>query len=155
MFKRSSIALIILSLILMSCQSLTDPNPDVSEASVEDEAFEETPSDKDLGDGSEGEESVAIENPEPLAESSDLDTPIFDVNVAEYEMITLLPPDAIRSIDNPEFLSMEEADGLYDDNEIVIGVVFNGEARAYSTRLLSVHEIVNDNVGGKKIAVTW
>ena len=30
-----------------------------------------------------------------------------------------------------------------------------GDARAYSVPLLSRHEIVNDVVGGKPIAVTW
>ncbi|MCP5095013.1 MAG: DUF3179 domain-containing protein [Chloroflexi bacterium] len=74
---------------------------------------------------------------------------------AEYELITLLPPDAIPAIDNPSFLNATEADTFYDPTELIIGVVFNGEARAYSVPLLSNHEIVNDNVGGVKIAVTW
>ena len=71
------------------------------------------------------------------------------------EMVTLLPRDAIPAIDNPTFLSAAEADEQYDDDEIVMGVDFNGDARAYSVPLLSRHEIVNDTVGGVKIAVTW
>ena len=73
----------------------------------------------------------------------------------EYEIVTLLPQDAIPAIDNPEFLSVAEADGSYLPDELVIGVEFNGDARAYSVPLLSSHEIVNDTVGGEKIAVTW
>lgn len=73
----------------------------------------------------------------------------------EYELVTLLPPDAIRSIDNPKFMSAEEADGIYAADELIIGVEFDGDARAYSVPLLSSHEIVNDTVGGEKIAVTW
>ena len=42
-----------------------------------------------------------------------------------------------------------------DDDEVVIGVEFDGDARAYSVPLLSNHEIVNDTVGGVKLAVTW
>jgi hypothetical protein len=73
----------------------------------------------------------------------------------ELEIVTLLPKDGIPSIDNPVFLSAEEADLEYDPDELIIGVQFNGEARAYSIPLLSGHEIVNDTVGGVKIAVTW
>ena len=40
-------------------------------------------------------------------------------------------------------------------SERVIGVSINGESRAYPLNLLSRHEIVNDTVGGKAIAVTW
>ncbi len=74
---------------------------------------------------------------------------------AEYEMITLLPRDAIPAIDNPEFLSAAEANEFYDPDELIIGVEFNGDARAYSVPFLSNREIVNDTVGGEKIAVTW
>jgi len=37
----------------------------------------------------------------------------------------------------------------------VIGVEIGGEARAYGTAFLSGHEVVNDVVGGRPIAVTW
>ena len=73
----------------------------------------------------------------------------------ELEIVTMLPKDAIPSIDNPEFLSADEADSYYFPDERVIGVVFEGDARAYSIPLLSSYEIINDTVGGRKIAVTW
>lgn len=76
-------------------------------------------------------------------------------NYDQYEIITLLPFDAIPAIDNPEFLSADQADSEYAPDELVIGVEFNGEARAYSINYLSRHEIVNDTVGGRQIAVTW
>ena len=41
------------------------------------------------------------------------------------------------------------------DDEMVIGVVHNGIARAYSAWYLDRHEIVNDVVGGDPVAVTW
>lgn len=74
---------------------------------------------------------------------------------AEYEIITLLPRDGIPAIDNPQFVSATAADDSYDPDEMVLGVEFNGDARAYSVPLLSNHEIVNDTVGGVKLAVTW
>lgn len=75
--------------------------------------------------------------------------------LAAYQIVTLLPQDAIPAIDNPEYYSVAEADLEYAADEQVIGIVFNGEARAYSTGLLSRHEIVNDTVGGVKLSVTW
>jgi len=74
---------------------------------------------------------------------------------ADLEIVTLLPRDAIPAIDDPQFLSSAEADDFYDPDELVIGVEFDGDARAYSIPFLSSHEIVNDTVSGVKIAVTW
>jgi hypothetical protein len=74
---------------------------------------------------------------------------------AAYDIITVLPRDAIPAIDDPQFISAAEADDHYRDDELILGVEFNGDARAYSVPLLSSHEIVNDTVGGVKIAVTW
>ena len=73
----------------------------------------------------------------------------------EQEIVTLLPKDAIPAIDDPQFYSGEAAGQEYAGDELVIGVVFDGEARAYSIDLLSQHEIVNDTVRGHPIAVTW
>jgi hypothetical protein len=70
-------------------------------------------------------------------------------------MVTLLPPDAIRSIDDPQFYSAEEADKEYQPEELVLGVELDGEAHAYSVSLLSSREIVNDKLAGEPIAVTW
>ncbi len=76
-------------------------------------------------------------------------------NLDDLEIVTLLPRDAIPSIDNPTFYSVEEANEEYIPEELVLGVVIDGDARAYSTNLLDSHEIVNDVVGGQPIAVTW
>lgn len=73
----------------------------------------------------------------------------------QYELVTLLPKDAIRSIDNPQFVTGAEADEQYSPDELVLGVEINGDVRAYSIPFLSGHEIVNDVVGGQPIAVTW
>lgn len=76
-------------------------------------------------------------------------------DVTTYQIVTLLPADAIPSIDNPRFYSIAEADLEYSPDELVIGVDFDGDARAYSIEVLSSREIVNDVVNGKPIAVTW
>ena len=73
----------------------------------------------------------------------------------EYRIVTLLPPDAIPSIDDPQFYDVNEAGQEYHPDELVLGVEFGGEARAYPIGLLARHEIVNDTVGGQPIAVTY
>jgi Protein of unknown function (DUF3179) len=64
-------------------------------------------------------------------------------------------PDGIPSIDNPKFISVKEADKLLLDSELVIGLDVNGDIRAYPLQILVWHEIVNDNVGGVPVAVTY
>jgi hypothetical protein len=70
-------------------------------------------------------------------------------------MYTVLPPGAIKAIDEPRFLSGKEAAAQMLEREPVIGIVVEGDARAYSMWHLDAHEIVNDVVGGKAIAITW
>ena len=88
----------------------------------------------------------------------DLDTfsvTSFTENGRRYEIMKILPKDAIRAVFDPNFLTHDEAESQYRDTDLVIGVSINGEHRAYNVAYLSGHEIVNDVVGGKPIAVTW
>lgn len=66
---------------------------------------------------------------------------------------TILAFDAIPAITKPHFVSAIAA--KLDDDAPVIGVTFNDESHVYSLYLLNGYEIVNDVVGGKKIATTW
>lgn len=104
------------------------------------------------------EQETPQSNADSLGQQAPPDTgpaPQGSRNYDDLEIITLLPRDGILAIDNPGFLSAEEADSEYAPDELVIGVNYNGDARAYSIPFLSGREIVNDTVGGKKIAVTW
>ncbi len=73
----------------------------------------------------------------------------------DLEIVTLLPFDAIPAILEPEFVSAEVASEDLEDHNLVLGLSINGDHRAYSIPTLSAHEIVNDTVGGKPVAVTW
>ena len=59
----------------------------------------------------------------------------------------------IPAIDNPEFVPASEAE--IDDDAWVLGLVIDGEARAYNLNLLKAHEIVNDRIGDTKFAAAW
>ena len=65
------------------------------------------------------------------------------------------PRDGIPSIDNPKFVSVQEADEFVEDGEFVLGLNINGDIRSYPLQILVWHEIVNDNVGGVPVAVTY
>ena len=65
-----------------------------------------------------------------------------------------VPRDGIPALTNPDILSFDEATYLFD-TDLVIGVEIGGHARAYPVKILNYHEIVNDNLGGNDICVTY
>jgi len=71
------------------------------------------------------------------------------------DVYQVLPLGKIPAIDDPDFLRGAEADAQMKADEPVIGVVLDGEARAYSLWQLDAHEIVNDEIKGTAIAATW
>ena len=71
----------------------------------------------------------------------------------EYRFPQLLPWDAILPVYDPLFVSAEEAP-LADD-ELVIGIALGEEAKAYPITVLQFREMVNDELDGIPILVTW
>lgn len=65
------------------------------------------------------------------------------------------PKDGIPAIDEPTFVSPTEADRWLEDREPVIVVEHEREARAYPYQILIWHEIVNDEVGGLPLVITY
>lgn len=64
------------------------------------------------------------------------------------------PKDGIPSIDDPTFVKSSEVEFVSDD-DLVIGLNINGEQKAYPLFIMVWHEIVNDNIGGIPVAVTY
>ncbi len=81
----------------------------------------------------------------------------WEIHTIRYEEILSggPPRDGIPSVDDPQFISPEEAEEWLDDNEPVIALELNGDARAYPIQILTWHEIVNDTVGGIPVNVTF
>jgi hypothetical protein len=71
----------------------------------------------------------------------------------EYRWSQLLGRDDITPIYNPEFVSADDAG--YADGELVMGVEIDGQAKAYPVGLLNEREMVNDELAGIPILVTW
>ncbi len=88
----------------------------------------------------------------PLAADNGTALPGETLNL---DIITILGKDGIPAILDPQFVSGAEAAEQMVDSERVLGVSINGDHRAYPLNQLSRHEIVNDEVGGVPVAVTW
>ncbi len=56
---------------------------------------------------------------------------------------------------DPEIVTADQVD--FGDEDIVMGVVINGEARAYPVNYMNgpYNEVVNDELGGQAIAPSW
>ncbi|RME84081.1 MAG: DUF3179 domain-containing protein [Caldilineae bacterium] len=121
------------ALLLAACGRAATPAPTQAQAAPA-AAASATPADR---------------SPTPGSRAAETET------LPDYEIITLLPRDAIPAIFEPEFLSAAEGDAEYGDHEQVLGIEIDGDTRAYSIPFLSSHEIVNDVVGGTPVAVTW
>ena len=65
-----------------------------------------------------------------------------------------VPRDGIPAMTNPQSVAPEDAHYLAD-SDLVLGVVANGAARAYPHRLGWTHEVINDQLGGQYISVTF
>ena len=68
------------------------------------------------------------------------------------------PRDAIPPVNEPQWYgSLDEAeeDLRFTDDSRVLGVVVGDDVRAYPAAILDRHEVVNDTVGGRRLAVLW
>jgi len=85
------------------------------------------------------------------------DTDFSKSSVDFKEILSGGPPkDGIPSIDNPKFVDFtDERVVKMAPTEPVIGVVIDGKARAYPLYVLTWHEIVNDELAGVPITVTY
>ena len=57
-------------------------------------------------------------------------------------------------LDNPDFIFAGDASYLLDD-ELVLGVEWGNESRAYPVQMLTYHHIVNDTVEGRPVLITY
>ncbi|MCP3982128.1 MAG: DUF3179 domain-containing protein [bacterium] len=85
----------------------------------------------------------------------------FDMTGAEidpYRFQFGIGKDTIPSIDRPEYVPPDDprlaSRGVTLETE-VLGVEIDGIARAYPVAVMDMHEVVNDDFGGKAFAVLW
>ena len=94
----------------------------------------------------------------------DLDTCLVP---ADQLVAAGFPKDGLPVLSAPTVLTIADADALTEElrkqhlgkfmvaRQRVLGITINGQARAYPLKILTWHELVNDELGGVPIAVTY
>ncbi|HEX9437408.1 MAG TPA: DUF3179 domain-containing protein [Candidatus Limnocylindria bacterium] len=65
------------------------------------------------------------------------------------------PPDGIPPVEKPAYVSVADASKQWKDDAVVDAFTIGGQARAYPRFITVWHEIVNENVGGEPISITY
>jgi len=92
----------------------------------------------------------------PSGAESQFSTDFSQHSVPYREILSGGPPkDGIPAIDEPQVVSINEADEWLESQEPVILLQIGDEARAYPIQILMWHEVVNDTVGGVPVTVTF
>lgn len=135
-----SIFILFLSLVLAACAPKTEALATATHAPT----LESTPS----------------HAPAPLlATLASDDAPIpFPTNIrvdddTEYRIPVMLGFDAIYPVYAPIFVFADEAPLQAD--ELVMGLAINGQAKAYPVTVLRFREMVNDEIAGWPVLVSW
>ncbi len=98
---------------------------------------------------------LAQEQPPPLA-ALEFATDFSRHSVSYSEIYSGGPPrDGIRPIDHPQFVSVTEADSWLEPQEPVVTITLGDVTRAYPIQVLILHEIVNDELGGTPVLITF
>ena len=66
----------------------------------------------------------------------------------------ICPRGCIPALDQPA-VTDAEAGSWYPDDDLVFGIVIGGQARAYPKNIMEVHEMVNDTLGGRRLAIPY
>lgn len=61
----------------------------------------------------------------------------------------------IPAINEPKFVSVADADAWIEDNELVLAIEYKGIERVYPLQILVWHEIVNDEIAGEPVLITY
>lgn len=114
------------------------------------------------------ERSSAIE---PAAVPPDVDASTFSVAPSEIlfdtfdggsvplsesdSMLRARLLDRIPPIDDPIYTDAAAGDDWLDDSDLVVGYVAGGIAYAYPTKILNFHEIVNTEIDGRRVLISY
>jgi hypothetical protein len=102
----------------------------------------------------------------PAGNGRDLDSYRFDLTNLQVPRKLVIPAmrhrDMVHPMSGPGLIAGGEMDELNSSrgkfvlgSDRVIGVVIDGEARAYPISVLNVHEVIHDTLAGRQIAVTY
>ncbi len=141
-----------------ACQSSSQPGPTPDVRSIPEVPAKPTPDQQELATLTPTPESRG--DFEAELRGADINTFGWKTDFSKRsvpfsELISGGPPkDGIPAIDAPKFIPVSDV-GWLDDREPVQVIDINGDVRAYPLQILMWHEIVNDEVGGVPVAVTF
>lgn len=81
------------------------------------------------------------------------DTLKHSVKLSEIQMV--MPKGSFPKIDYPKYVEKHEALTMFFGKEPVIAVTINGVSKAFPLNMLTIHEMVNDELGGTPILATY
>ena len=74
--------------------------------------------------------------------------------ISPSAIVPVLGPDVIPAIDDPQFVDADEVEFMQPNEAVVVAEV-DSDVRAYPVQVLVWHEIVNDEIGGVPVSVTY
>ena len=130
-------------MIIASCSSSNDTSPSQNSSNI-------TEGNTNGGSNGDGNDNSNNDNDDNDYASGDWLIPIGEVIDAGPGQ------DGIPSVDNPEFVKSFDPDANYlDPDDLVIGIVVGSTVRAYPHKILDWHEIVNDEINGELISISY
>ena len=96
-----------------------------------------------------GDPPIPTAAPLPPTATMEPTLPAIDLG----RLYQVLETDEIEPVYDPVFETAGRT--RLGDEQLVMGVAINGEAKAYPVSLLQFREMVNDEVGGTPVLVTW
>ncbi|MBT3339078.1 MAG: DUF3179 domain-containing protein [Anaerolineae bacterium] len=144
------VILLALSLGLAACTSAASPTESPAEPNLPEPApvVEASPAPQ--------AELLSPDESPPSGAASQFATDFSKHSVSYGDILSGGPPkDGIPAIDAPSYVSIEDANEWINDVEPIIVVEVDGEARAYPLQVLTWHEIVNDELNGKPLVVSF
>jgi hypothetical protein len=92
----------------------------------------------------------------PGSAGAEFSTDFSRATISFDEVLSGGPPkDGIPAIDDPNFVSIDEAEEWLESQESVLVYSSDSATKIYPIQILMWHEIVNDTVGGRPVAVTY
>ena len=145
--RRGFAVLVAAVLVLAACARATRPRPAAPQVPTE------TPVPAAPSPRPGGGDRPPLPTPTPLPPVT-----VPEISAREQQFLMqgyrwLIPFDGIRPVYAPRFTNAEKAD--LAPEELVIGIAVDGEAKAYPVSVLRFREMVNDEIAGIPILVTW
>ena len=97
--------------------------------------------------------NAQMQNPKNIPFDWKTDISNHSVDLSEIQIV--LPKGSFPTLDFPKFVGKEEGLKTFFSKEPVIAIEINGQAKAYSLNILTMHEISNDVLGGIPVLVTY